>query len=166
MNISLFELINQYAGKNQIIDFLAVLFAEYFQYALVLIFVFLLIKKFDKYQALILRVVAAAVLARLVITEVIRLIWPVSRPFVSNASNILIDHFPSASFPSGHASFFFAISTVVYAYNKKGGVWLFISSTLVSLSRIFIGVHWPADVMAGAIVGIISGWIIIKTFRQ
>jgi undecaprenyl-diphosphatase len=162
---SLFESINQYAGKCGCLDALAVFFSEYLQYFLVLAFIVLLMKNFNKYQPLFLRVTAAAVLSRLVITEIIRSIWNVSRPFVGNNVNLLIEHSSSSSFPSGHASFFFAISTVVYSYNKKAGIVLLIASILVSLSRVFAGIHWPADMIAGAAVGILSGWIISKIFK-
>jgi len=161
-NISLFEAINQYAGENSFLDSLAIFFSEYLQYFLVLAFIVLLIKNFNKYQLLVLRVTAAAILSRLVITEMIRSIYYSPRPFAENAVNLLIEHSPSASFPSGHASFFFAISTVVYLYNKKAGVLLFVASILVSVSRVFAGVHWPIDVIAGAAVGIFSGWVISK----
>jgi undecaprenyl-diphosphatase len=165
MNASLFELINQYAGKNQFLDYLAVFFSEYLQYVLVLVFVVLLIKNFNKYQSLFLKVAASAILGRIVITEMIRSIWFVQRPFVENSVNLLMEHSPSASFPSGHASLFFAVSTAVFFYNKKAGAFLFVLSVLVSVSRVFAGVHWPADVIVGAVVGILSGWAINKILK-
>jgi undecaprenyl-diphosphatase len=164
-NTSLFESINQCAGESKLLDFLAIFFAEYFQYFLVLAFILLLFRNFNKYQQLVLKVIAAAILSRLVITEIIRSVWNISRPFVDNNVNILIEHSSSASFPSGHSSFFFAISAVVYSYNKRAGIILFLASILVAISRVFVGVHWPADVMAGALVGIISGYIIVKVFK-
>lgn len=165
MNESLFEFINQYAGENQLLDCLAVFFSEYLQYVLALAFAFLLVKNFNKYQPLFLKVVASAILGRIVITEVIRSIWFVQRPFVENSVNLLMEHSPSASFPSGHASLFFAVSTAVFFYNKKAGVSLFVLSVLVSVSRVFAGVHWPADVIVGAAVGILSGWAMNKILK-
>jgi undecaprenyl-diphosphatase len=68
--------------------------------------------------------------------------------------------------PSGHATLFFALSAVIYFYNKKLGIFCFISSTLIVLARVFGGIHWPSDVLAGAIIGILSGWLINKLFRN
>lgn len=59
------------------------------------------------------------------------------------------------SFPSSHAVNSFAIATIFTAhYNKYW--WIFgIYATVVSFSRIYVGVHFPFDVVAGAIVGIL-----------
>ncbi|MFH1582227.1 MAG: phosphatase PAP2 family protein [bacterium] len=165
-NTSFFELINQYAGKSVCLDSLAIFFAEYLQYVLVFIFVILLIKNFDKYLPLILRIVAAGILARIIITEIIRLVWERPRPFIENNVNLILEHSPLASFPSGHASLFFAVSTVIYLYNKKAGILFFIASFLISISRVFAGIHWPADIIAGALVGIFSGWLIVRFLKQ
>ena len=107
----------------------------------------------------------AALIARFVVTGSIRLFKPRLRPFVDSNINLLIDRINQQSFPSGHASFAFALATVVYLYNKKAGVLFFIGAILVSTSRIFVGVHWPLDILAGAIVGVFSGWVINKTLK-
>ena len=110
---------------------------------------------------------AAAVFARFIIVEIIRYFLPKLRPFVENNVNLLISQDPKEpSFPSGHASFFFAIAAVVYFYNKKAGTLFFVSAFLISISRVLIGVHWPSDILAGAIVGIFSGWLIFKLAKK
>jgi len=100
-----------------------------------------------------------------VIVELIRWIWQRPRPFVQNNVNLLLTHNASA-FPSGHAAFFFAVSTIVYFYNKKAGILFFIASFLICLARVFSGIHWPLDILAGAIVGVLSGWVVHKILKK
>ncbi len=167
MDLYLFQLINQFAGRWVWLDSLGIFFAKYFEYILVFYLLLFLIIKFKKYWKMVLQAIISAVLARFVIVNFIRCIWGRSRPFVENNVNLLLNY-PSkeASFPSGHAAFYFAISTVVFLYNKKAGILFYIASFLICLARIFVGIHWPSDILAGAIVGIFSSLIIHKIFKK
>ena len=71
------------------------------------------------------------------------------------------------SFFSGHASSSFAVITLAYLFLRKIYKWislLFIWAILFSLSRIFVGVHYPIDVLTGVFVGIASGWLFYYLF--
>ncbi len=80
-------------------------------------------------------------------------------PLISQSSK-------EASFPSGHATFYFALATIVYFYNKKVGIWFFIVSFFIAVARVFVGVHWPSDILAGALLGILMGYILNWLFRN
>ena len=167
MNIDLylFNQINGLAGKSICLDGLAIFFARYFEYFLILALLLFLVKNFKKYWPMVVQSFLSAILARLVITNFIRWFWQRPRPFVVNHINLLFSYNPAEpSFPSGHAAFYFAIATVVYFYNKKVGLLFFLASFLISISRVFSGIHWPSDIIAGAIVGIFSGWMINHFF--
>lgn len=167
MDKYLFNLINQFAGRWNLIDSLAVFFAKYFEYVLIFILLLFLAKNYRKYWSLVVNALAAAILSRFVITEIIRFLWHRSRPFVENKINLLISQSPGEpSFPSGHAAFYFAIAAVVYLYNKKLGILFFIASFLMGLARVFSGVHWPSDILAGALIGILSGWLVVKLSKN
>jgi len=168
MNIDLylFQHINGFAGKSACIDSLAIFFAEYLQYFLIAVLLFFLIKDFKKYLPMAIGGIAAAALARFGIVELIRFLWHRARPFVENNVSLLFNHDDSYSFPSGHAAFFFALSAVVYHYNKKTGVLFFVASLLISISRVFGGVHWPSDILGGIIVGLFSAWLILLLNRR
>ncbi|MFA5767520.1 MAG: phosphatase PAP2 family protein [Candidatus Paceibacterota bacterium] len=162
MNEYIFQLINGLAGRYPVLDALGVFFAEYFGYLLALLTVIILWKS----KGLIVRAFLAGIVARFGFAEVIRLLWPHSRPFIDNDVNLLLTHEATSSFPSGHTSFFFALAAVIYAYNKKAGVLFMAGSFLVSISRVFGGVHWPADILGGILVGLLSGWLVIKVFKK
>ncbi len=71
------------------------------------------------------------------------------------------------SFPSGHTASSFAAATVLYLnLPKKYGIPALILAGLISISRIYVGVHYPTDVLAGAVSGIVCGllaqWVIDK----
>ncbi len=165
MDASLFNLINQFALTWFWLDVLAIFLAEYFGYVLLFSLLLFLAIRFRKYFKMIIEAIISAILARFVIVELIRWIWQRPRPFVENNVNLLLTHNASA-FPSGHAALFFAVSTIVYLYNKKAGIFFFIASFLICLARVFTGIHWPADIIAGIVVGVFSGYLIHKISKK
>ena len=166
MDFLIFSKINNLAGKSICLDGIAIFFAEYLGYILIFLLIFFLIKNFKKYWKIIALALISAVLSRFVIIEIIRWLFPKTRPFIENDVNLLLAYNPSNSLPSGHAAFFFGLAIVIFLYNKKIGALFLVSAFLISIFRIFCGVHWPSDIIAGAIVGIFSGWFVISFLRQ
>lgn len=163
MDIYLFNLINQFAGKWLWLDTLGIYFAEYFEYLVALCLILFLLK-FRKYWKMVLQAIISALLARFVVVEFIRWLWSRPRPFLENNVNLLLTH-NKAAFPSGHAAFFFALSFIIFLHNKKIGALFFIASLLICLARVFTGIHWPTDILAGAVIGILSAWLLYKIFK-
>jgi len=161
----LFKQINSLAGKNLSLDALGIFFSEYFGYLLVLILLLFLSKKFKKYSLMVLQALFAAVLAKEIFVDIIRQIFYKPRPFIENHIYLLVPPLSTPSFPSGHAAFYFAIATIVYFTNKKIGVFFLASAFLISLARVFTGLHWPLDIFVGAIIGIFSGCLVNRATK-
>lgn len=89
------------------------------------------------------------------------------RPFVTDPAITVIDARPTTpSFPSGHAAMALA-GAVAGSRMLPGSAWAWWPLALmVAASRIYIGVHWPTDVLAGAIVGLVSVWFVLGGRRR
>jgi undecaprenyl-diphosphatase len=62
------------------------------------------------------------------------------------------------SFPSNHAFNNFAAATFIYRFFPKLKWALFITASLIAISRVYLGLHYPSDILGGAIFGIITGY--------
>ncbi len=70
-----------------------------------------------------------------------------------------------ASFPSGHAMFFFSLAAAVFFFNRESGIAVGIVAAVLSLSKLFVGVHWPSDLLVGAILGAAIGSLVAFLVR-
>lgn len=83
------------------------------------------------------------------------------RPFGTAGVHELVFHRPDYSFPSDHATALFAVATSFYLSGyKKLSYLMFVIAIVVSFFRVATGLHFPSDVIAGAILGAISAGII------
>ena len=63
------------------------------------------------------------------------------------------------SFPSGHSNASFAVATAIFTRNKKLGIPALILAAAIAISRLYVFVHWPTDVLVGTLTGICGGII-------
>lgn len=69
-----------------------------------------------------------------------------------------------SSFPSDHAALFFALATGLFFISRILGVLIAVHLLLiVVLARIYLGLHYPTDLLAGAILGIVITWVAIQS---
>jgi undecaprenyl-diphosphatase len=106
--------------------------------------------------------VAAAV--ALLANQVISHLWDRPRPFTTHAAltHVLSARTTDPSFPSDHAAAAFAIAFAVFAFSRRAGALFLAAATLISLSRIALGMHYPSDVVAGMLVGLGSAMLVTR----
>lgn len=68
-------------------------------------------------------------------------------------------------FPSGHTALAFTAALIVGKENERIEGWLVLLAVLVGISRIWLGVHYPVDVLGGALIGLITGSLVNRNWK-
>jgi undecaprenyl-diphosphatase len=147
LNLELFSLINASAEVKPWIIHLAIFIANDLLYLVLGLLVFLwcfgdLANKERALRAVLLTSIALGV------GYLISLYYPHSRPFVLGVGHTLIEHSATASFPSNHMLIFSTIALSYLSVGRRvaGGI-LLLMAFAVAWSRIYIGVHFPLDML-------------------
>ena len=77
-----------------------------------------------------------------------------TRPYDVVEVNLLVAKLHDFSFPSGHTLVSFEAATALWFYHRKWGIAAFVLAALIGLSRLYLFVHYPTDVLVGAVLGI------------
>ena len=108
-------------------------------------------------------VTAALVLEAIPCNLILKPLVARARPFTVNpAVELLITKPTDFSFPSGHTSASFAVVSALFFRKERLWIPAGILAALIAFSRLYLYVHYPTDVLAGALVGILAGWIAVK----
>ena len=85
-------------------------------------------------------------------------------PYSLSGVHLLVTTTNSGSFPSSHAAVQFGFATLVQLRHKGLGWVMFPIASVVSYSRVYVGVHYPSDILGGAAVGVVCAGAILGLF--
>jgi undecaprenyl-diphosphatase len=91
-----------------------------------------------------------------------KVIVPRHRPFEHQLGPPSDTH----SFPSGHSATSFACATVLSYYAPRLRVLFYVLASLIAFSRVYDGMHYPTDVLAGALLGVLVGLALLALARR
>jgi undecaprenyl-diphosphatase len=82
------------------------------------------------------------------------LVYPEPKPLV---------HLPhTGAFPSGHSTTAFACATVLAWSDRRLAVPAYVLAALIAISRVYVGVHWPLDIVGGAVLGTLVATALLR----
>lgn len=162
-DLNVFHLFNDLAGHHSILDMVMIVFARYSPelYALLFIIAWFALPRGELTRRHALVVAVCGGVLALIINVIVAHVWFRLRPFVvlpHDSFTQLIPHVADASFPSDHVSGAFGFSAGCWGRADRWVSWSFtLIAVLVLVARVYTGVHWPTDVLAGLVVGVVAG---------
>jgi undecaprenyl-diphosphatase len=106
----------------------------------------------------------AAVCLVYVTSEALGVLWPRRRPFAERSDvEALVPHAAERSFPSRHVASGLAMAAIAYPDHPRLGATMAGVAWLLGVSRVAAGLHYPTDVLAGALVGSSIGRLLLRT---
>jgi len=161
--VDLFRAMNL-AGTNDPLDFAMLLFTFVgISYVVVLICIPLWLRgRKDAAFDVVILVILATLAA-----EALKLIVDRSRPSLELDNVRTIVSASGPSFPSAHATRAFAVACLICIVEpRKYGLTALLFALFISVSRVYLGVHWPTDVLAGAVLGVVIAIVLEKYAKR
>jgi len=161
MDYFILKWINGLAGRNFLTDVGGVMLAEFliFCLPLIIILVYFFSPKRKNLLPLCLKIILSLILVY-ALNYLFNLIFLRPRPFVDHGEIYQLAKFFSKttdySFPSYHTAAAFVFAFAVLLDWRKFGIILLVPALLIGLGRIFIGVHYPTDILGGIMTALIA----------
>ncbi|APH19006.1 PAP2 superfamily protein [Clostridium botulinum] len=162
MNMEFFRLINNLANKNSVLDKIMIFFPKDIPYIFMaivaIVFILGITKKNCDYRKVAINTFIIAVI-NLTISFIIGGVYYVDRPFVHNKVNLLCIHAKNSSLPSDHAIGTMSTALGLRKYNKLLSLILAVFSIIVGFSRVYVGHHYPLDIIGAYIIVFATNYI-------
>jgi undecaprenyl-diphosphatase len=163
IDYTLFRVVNNLAGRSHTLDMVMISLAKYspLVYAVALALLWLTWKPWNQRAAFFAGISALVALG---LGQIAGYAFPRDRPYLAHHVSLLITYSPDTSFPSDHTTLAFAVAIAVWQFNRRAGISLLIFGVLVAVARVFVGAHYPGDVIGGALLGAITSLIVLRLF--
>ena len=154
--------IHQYM-TNPIFDLLMpfITHEENWVFPILLLLLFLGIKGGKRGKITLLLLIIALSITDSLCAQVLKPLFERIRPSHLNIEgiNLLVSKGGKWSMPSNHAANMFTLSVVLSYFYQKTSLAIYSLALLIAFSRVYVGVHFPGDVIAGAFIGYITSWL-------
>jgi undecaprenyl-diphosphatase len=101
--------------------------------------------------------VGMALVVSVLVSFMLGHLFPHDRPFVAHAGYTFLHHAPDDSFPSDHGTVIFTFALAFLFWHRLwSGALLMVVAAAIAWSRVYLGVHWPLDMVGGFLVGLIG----------
>ncbi|MEH7506016.1 undecaprenyl-diphosphatase [Neobacillus drentensis] len=165
MDYRIFRAINQFAGRYRLFDTIMVTISQKVRYLFVILLIFMWFR--NNFYKKVTLYAGISIVVTILLNCFIKLFYFKPRPFLKFRVHLLPPS-PSkknSSFPSKHTTLAFAVATSVLLYKRLMGFILFILAFFAGFSRIWMGQHFPSDIVGSALQGSLTSIVVYITRR-
>lgn len=153
--------------RNPILDNVMKFFTQIGDVAAIWIVIAIIFLFIKKYRNTGIKIAIGLILVSILGNLVFKNIFARPRPFILDKDIELLISAPFGfSFPSGHSFSSFVAATIIFLEDKRMGYFALLVAGLIAISRVYLYVHFPSDILAGMLLGILLGIIIDKIYSR
>ncbi|GLV64285.1 undecaprenyl-diphosphatase [Bacillus mycoides] len=169
MNYTVFQWINNFAGSSKLLDTLMIAITNSVPYVAILFMLILWFNNGKKENAIrkqyTVLYTTLSVSIALLVNVLIHAVYYHPRPFITHHVNQLVPHAADSSFVSDHSVLVFSIAFVFILRGEKLKYIALIWAILVGVSRMYVGVHYPLDILGAAFLTFITSGLVMQSTR-
>ena len=165
LNLSLFSWINASPEASNTSIHFAIFIANDLLYCMILLFAWFWLRgNYDTKKQILKAFIFTSI--AILISQCISHVYYHPRPFVMEVGRTLIYHAPNGSFPSDHMLIFSSIAfSYLFSAQRKLGIFLLVMAWLVAWSRVYLGVHFPLDMLGAFILAFALNFFGLKLWN-
>lgn len=165
MDYRIADALNDLSGHSRFLDDVMVFAARDLVFVVFALAALLMVPALRQHAWGALSKVAATLLLAFVFGLVAAQLYAEPRPFTSHSDiHTLITHAPGQSFPSDHATAAFAVAFAVLAFVSQRWGWLLVAAAvLIGTARVYVGVHYPGDILGSFAVALLAVGVVQVT---
>ncbi|HGH7182863.1 undecaprenyl-diphosphatase [Bacillus luti] len=170
MNYTVFQWFNHFAGSSKLLDTLMIAITNSAVYVAILFMLILWFNNGKKENAIrkqytVLYTTLSVVIA-LLVNVFIHAVYYHPRPFISHQVHQLVPHAADSSFVSDHSVLVFSIAFIFILRGERLKYIALIWAVLVGISRMYVGVHYPLDILGAAFLTFITSRLVMQSARK